>query len=138
MSVTIVSEPHEEGMHPTLPQLVKAASIIGQSCTVIMPGGNGADEASKIQGVEKVIKLNGACFSVFDSSAWSTAISGLVDGTVLMATTPMGRELSASIAAGRCCLYVVWRCSQRSPARAAVDFLYPNETLIILGQTYGG
>ena len=63
MSVTIVSEPHEEGMHPTLPQLVKAASIIGQSCTVIMPGGNGADEASKIQGVEKVIKLNGACFS---------------------------------------------------------------------------
>ena len=88
MSVTIVSEPHEEGMHPTLPQLVKAASIIGESCTVIIPGGNGADEASKIQGVEKVINLNGACFSVFDSSTWSTAISGLVDGTLLMATTP--------------------------------------------------
>ena len=100
MSVTIVSEPHEEGMHPTLPQLVKAASIIGESCTVIIPGGNGADEASKIQGVEKVINLSGDCFSVFDSSTWSAAISGLVDGTLLMATTPMGRELSASIAAG--------------------------------------
>ena len=100
MSVTIVSEPHEEGMHPTLPQLVKAASIIGESCTVIMPGGNGAEEASEIQGVEKVIKLTGACFSVFDSSTWATAISGLVDGTLLMATTPVGRELSASLAAG--------------------------------------
>ena len=100
MSVTIVSEPHEEGMHPTLPQLVKAASIIGESCTVIIHGGNGADEASKIQGVEKVINLSGDCFSVFDSSTWSAAISGLVDGTLLMATTPMGRELSASIAAG--------------------------------------
>ena len=84
MSVTIVSEPHEEGMHPTLPQLVRAASIIGGSCTVIIPGGNGADEASKIQGVEKVIKLNGACFSVFDSSTWSAAISGLVDGTPVL------------------------------------------------------
>ena len=59
---------------------------------MIIPGGNGADEASKIQGVEKVIKLNGDCFSVFDSSTWSAAISGLVDGTVLMATTPMGRS----------------------------------------------
>ena len=99
MSTTIIAEQQEEGIHPTLPQLVHAASIIGGECTVIIPGGGGESEASEIVGVDRVLKFNGSCFSVFDSQSWSSALKGSVGGTVLLASTPRGRELGASLAA---------------------------------------
>ena len=99
MSTTIIAEQQEEGIHPTLPQLVHAASIIGGECTIIIPGGGGESEASEIVGVDRVLKFNGSCFSVFDSQSWSSALKGSVVGTVLLASTPRGRELGASLAA---------------------------------------
>ena len=99
MSTTIIAEQQEEGIHPTLPQLVHAASIIGGECTIIIPGGGGESEASEIVGVDRVLKFNGSCFSVFDSQSWSSALKGSVGGTVLLASTPRGRELGASLAA---------------------------------------
>ena len=48
MSTTIIAEQQEEGIHPTLPQLVHAASIIGGECTIIIPGGGGESEASEL------------------------------------------------------------------------------------------
>ena len=99
MSTTIIAEQQEEGIHPTLPQLVHAASIIGGECTIIIPGGGGESEASEIVGVDRVLKFNGSCFSVFDTQSWSSALKGSVGGTVLLASTPRGRELGASLAA---------------------------------------
>ena len=99
MSTTIIAEQQEEGIHSTLPQLVHAASVIGGECTVIIPGGGGESEASEIVGVDRVLKFNGSCFSVFDSQSWSSALKGSVGGTVLLASTPRGRELGASLAA---------------------------------------
>ena len=99
MSTTIIAEQQEEGIHPTLPQLVHAASVIGGECTIIIPGGGGESEASEIVGVDRVLKFNGSCFSVFDSQSWSSALKGSVGGTVLLASTPRGRELGASLAA---------------------------------------
>jgi len=99
MSTTIIAEQQEEGIHPTLPQLVHAASVIGGECTIIIPGGGGESEASEIIGVDRVLKFNGSCFSVFDSQSWSSALKGSVGGTVLLASTPRGRELGASLAA---------------------------------------
>ena len=99
MSTTIIAEQQEEGIHPTLPQLVHAASVIGGECTIIIPGGGGESEASEIVGVDRVLKFNGSCFSVFDSQSWSSALKGSVSGTVLLASTPRGRELGASLAA---------------------------------------
>jgi len=99
MSTTIIAEQQEEGIHPTLPQLVHAASMIGGECTIIIPGGGGESEASEIVGVDRVLKFNGSCFSVFDSQSWSSALKGSVSGTVLLASTPRGRELGASLAA---------------------------------------
>ena len=99
MSTTIIAEQQEEGIHPTLPQLVHAASVIRGECTIIIPGGGGESEASQIIGVDRVLKFNGSCFSVFDSQTWSSALKGSVDGTVLLASTPRGRELGASLAA---------------------------------------
>ena len=99
MSTTIIAEQQEEGIHPTLPQLVHAASMIGGECTIIIPGGGGESEASEIVGVHRVLKFNGSCFSVFDSQSWSSALKGSVSGTVLLASTPRGRELGASLAA---------------------------------------
>ena len=99
MSTTIIAEQQEEGIHPTLPQLVHAASVIGGECTIIIPGGGGESGASEIVGVDRVLKFNGSCFSVFDSQSWSSALKGSVGGTVLLASTPRGRELGASLAA---------------------------------------
>ena len=99
MSVTVIAEQQEEGIHTTLPQLVSAASVVGGPCTVIIPGGGGEAAASQIEGVDKVLKFNGSCFAIFDSQSWSTALKGSIEGTVLLASTPQGRELGASLAA---------------------------------------
>ena len=66
MKFTVIAETNEELLHPTVYQLIGAISKIGGDSTVICPNGNGASEASKIKGVEKVISVNGDCFDLFD------------------------------------------------------------------------
>lgn len=99
MTVTIIAEQQQEGTHPTLAQMVSAAKGLGGTCKVIIPGGSGEQEASKISGVDKVMKMTGECFSSFDSQSWSSSMKNSIEGTVLLAATPAGRELGASIAA---------------------------------------
>ena len=99
MTVTIIAEQQQEGTHPTLAQMVSAAKGLGGTCKVIIPGGSGEQEASNISGVDKVMKMTGECFSSFDSQSWSSSMKNSIEGTVLLAATPAGRELGASIAA---------------------------------------
>ena len=99
MTVTIIAEQQQEGTHPTLAQMVSAAKGLGGTCKVIIPGGSGEQEASNISGVDKVVKMTGECFSSFDSQSWSSSMKNSIEGTVLLAATPAGRELGASIAA---------------------------------------
>ena len=102
MDVTIIAEFSEEGLHPVTSQLVGAASLIEGRCTVICPGGFGADEATSISGVEKVISVVGDCFEIYDCGAWADVIGPLADGELVIgAASPTGRELVSSIAAMR-------------------------------------
>tara|TARA_B100001142_G_scaffold48864_1_gene46003 strand:- start:13996 stop:14910 length:915 start_codon:yes stop_codon:yes gene_type:complete len=101
MKFTVIAETNEELLHPTVYQLIGAISKIGGDCTVICPNGNGASEASKIKGVEKVISVNGDCFDLFDGSAWSSAINSVCEGTIVISASPNGREIGAMIAAKR-------------------------------------
>ena len=101
MKFTVIAETNEELLHPTVYQLIGAISKIGGESTVICPNGNGASEASKIKGVEKVISVNGDCFDLFDGSAWSSAINSVCEGTIVISASPNGREIGAMIAAKR-------------------------------------
>ena len=101
MKFTVIAETNEELLHPTVYQLIGAISKIGGDSTVICPNGNGASEASKIKGVEKVISVNGDCFDLFDGSAWSSAINSVCEGTIVISASPNGREIGAMIAAKR-------------------------------------
>jgi len=102
MDVTIIAEISEEGLHPVTSQLIGAASLIKGRCTVICPGGIGADEATSISGVEKVISVVGDCFEIYDCGAWTDVIGPLADGELVIgAASPTGRELVSSIAAMR-------------------------------------
>ena len=67
----------------------------------ICPSGKGSLEASKINGVEKVISVNGDCFDSFDGSAWASAINSVCEGTVIISASPKGREIGSMIAAKR-------------------------------------
>ncbi len=101
MEVAIISESSEDGsLNPAIPQLVSASSSLGGNCTIICPGGMGVEEAASISGVSKVISVEGDCFETYDCAAWSEAISPLLDGDLLLASSSLvGREVASFIAA---------------------------------------
>tara|TARA_B100000965_G_scaffold175988_1_gene146771 strand:+ start:2135 stop:3064 length:930 start_codon:yes stop_codon:yes gene_type:complete len=100
MSVTVISESSNGSLHPVTAQLVGAASSLGESITVICPGGVGSSDAANFAGVTKVISVEGDCFESYDCVAWSKAISPLVEGDlVLSSSSAVGRDLISSIAA---------------------------------------
>ncbi|MDP6907042.1 MAG: electron transfer flavoprotein subunit alpha/FixB family protein [Candidatus Thalassarchaeaceae archaeon] len=94
--VTIIAETSGNELHPVTAQLVGAA---GGSATVLCPGGVGASEAANLSGVDKVIAVEGDCFSSFDGGAWAAALSSVASGRIYAAATPMGREIAARLAA---------------------------------------
>ena len=55
MECTIIAESSENSIHPITAQLVGAASSLGFTPAVVVPGGTGADDAATIDGVSKVI-----------------------------------------------------------------------------------
>ncbi len=79
MSVTVISESSNGSLHPVTAQLVGAASSLGESITVICPGGVGSSDAANIAGVTKVISVEGDCFESYDCVAWSKAINGILE-----------------------------------------------------------
>ena len=101
MEITVLAELSGNSLHPITSQLVHAANTLGTSPTVVIPGSKGADEASNINGVEKVVSVIGDCFSTFDGGAWATALSSQCSGIVLAGATPTGREIASRIAAKR-------------------------------------
>ena len=102
MGTTVISESSNGSLHPVTAQLVFAASSIGESVTIICPGGHGSSEAAKISGVSKVISVEGDCFGTYDCSAWSKSLSPLIDSDlILSSSSAIGRELSSSIAASK-------------------------------------
>ena len=101
MKFTIIAESNGDLLHPTTYQLIGAIANLGSESTVICPNGEGSLEASKINGVEKVISVNGDCFDSFDGSAWASAINSVCEGTVIISASPKGREIGSMIAAKR-------------------------------------
>ena len=101
MKFTIIAESNGDLLHPTTYQLIGAIANLGAKSTVICPNGEGSLEASKINGVEKVISVNGDCFDSFDGSAWASAINSVCEGTVIISASPKGREIGSMIAAKR-------------------------------------
>jgi|TARA_B100001250_G_scaffold85993_1_gene71123 electron transfer flavoprotein alpha subunit len=101
MEVTIIAETTGDSLHPVTAQLVGAACSMDGTPTVICPGGIGAEEASSISGVNKVISAEGDCFDSFDSGAWANAISPLCEGVVMSSSSAHGREVLAQVAAIR-------------------------------------
>jgi electron transfer flavoprotein alpha subunit len=102
MNVTIIAETAGDGLHPVTSQLVGAAIAIGGTPTILCPGGIGTAAAASINGVSKVIGVEGDCFNTFDSGAWAAALNPLVsDGVIIAASAPSGREVAAHIAAMR-------------------------------------
>lgn len=101
MKFTIIAENNGDLLHPTTYQLIGAIANLGAESTVICPNGKGSLEASKINGVEKVISVNGDCFDSFDGSAWASSINSVCEGTVVISASPKGREIGSMIAAKR-------------------------------------
>ena len=99
MNFTIIAETNGDSLHPTTYQLIGAAASMGSNSTVICPNGEGASEAAKINGVEKVISATGDCFSVFDGGAWASALSSMCGEMILISASPNGREIGSRIAA---------------------------------------
>lgn len=102
MEITIIAETQGNQLHAVTRQLVGAASSLGVSPTVLCPSGIGADEASGIAGVGKVLSVNGDCFSTFDGGAWATAFDAAADeGVIMGAATAKGRDVVSRIASRR-------------------------------------
>ena len=101
MEFTVIAESTGGSLHSTTAQLVGAASALGGSPTVVVPGGIGAEEAATIAGVSKVVSMVGDCFGSFDGGAWASALAPQCAGVVLAAATSIGREVGARIAAKR-------------------------------------
>ena len=102
MEITIIAETQGNQLHAVTRQLVGAASSLGISPTILCAGGAGADEASGISGVAKVLTVNGDCFSTFDGGAWAAAFDAAAgEGVIMGAATAQGRDVVSRIAARR-------------------------------------
>lgn len=101
MECTVIADTSGDSLHPITAQLVGAASSLGASPTVVVPGGIAADEAASIDGVAKVVSIVGDCFSTFDGGAWASAIASQCSGVVIAGATPNGREVASRVAAKR-------------------------------------
>ena len=96
--VTVIAEISGNSLHPVTAQLVAAA---GGGATVLCPGGIGSSEAAALSGVDKVIAVEGDCFSSFDGGAWATALGSVAEGRIIAAATANGREIAARMGASK-------------------------------------
>ena len=90
MECTVIAETSGNSIHPITAQLVGAASSLGATPTVVVPGGIGAEDAASIDGVSKVVSVVGDCFSTFDGGAWASAISPQCSEVVLLELHRLG------------------------------------------------
>ena len=80
MTETIVIAELSKGeINTTTNELVSAANLLGDSCTVVVPctDSSVADKAGKISGVSKVIAAKSSVFGNYDAAAWAEQLTQL-------------------------------------------------------------
>ena len=105
MTETIVIAELSKGeINNTTNELVSAANLLGNSCTVVVPctDSSVADKAGKISGVSKVIAAKSSVFENYDAAAWAEAIDSVApSGIVVTSASAQSKDLAARLAARR-------------------------------------
>ena len=100
----VIAELSKGRIHSTTNELVTAAHMLGDSCTVIVPCTDSliADQVSKISGVSRVIAAKSELFSNYDASGWASAIDSVApSGMIITSASPQSKDLAARLAARR-------------------------------------
>ena len=103
MTETIVIAELSKGeINNTTNELVSAANLLGNSCTVVVPckDSSVADKAGKISGVSKVIAAKSSVFGNYDAAAWAEAIDSVApSGIIVTSASAQSKDLAARLAA---------------------------------------
>tara|TARA_Y100000746_G_scaffold209056_1_gene198475 strand:+ start:2081 stop:3016 length:936 start_codon:yes stop_codon:yes gene_type:complete len=103
--IIILAEVINNTLKESTAEIVSAASSLGDSLTLIVPGTSpesAAGIASTYEGIRSVIALQDDCFANFDSAAWCEAISSIApEGHLLTSSSAIGKELAARLAVSR-------------------------------------
>ena len=100
----VIAELNKGSIHSTTKELVTAAQMLGDSCTVIVPctDSSVADAISSTSGVAKVIVAKSENFASYDASGWASAIDSVTpEGTIITSASPQSKDLAARLAARR-------------------------------------
>jgi electron transfer flavoprotein alpha subunit len=100
----VIAEISKGNIHPTTNELITAAHMLGDSCTVIVPCTDSsiADPVSKISGVSKVIAAKSNVFTNYDAAGWASAIDSISpSGIIITSSSPQSKDLAARLAARR-------------------------------------
>tara|TARA_B100001996_G_scaffold377001_1_gene358995 strand:+ start:632 stop:1561 length:930 start_codon:yes stop_codon:yes gene_type:complete len=100
----VIAELNKGSIHSTTKELVSAAQMLGDSCTVVVPctDSSVADSISSTSGVAKVIVAKSEIFTSYDASGWASAIDSVTpEGTIITSASPQSKDLAARLAARR-------------------------------------
>ena len=100
----VIAELNKGKVHSTTNELISAAGMIGNSCTVIVPCSDSsvADSISSTNGVNKIIVAKSDMFSSYDASGWCSAIDSISpNGIIITSASPQSKDLAARLAARR-------------------------------------
>ena len=104
INTIVIAELNKGSIHSTTKELVTAAQMLGDSCTVIVPctDSSMADAISSTSGVAKVIVAKSEIFASYDASGWASAIDSVTpEGTIITSASPQSKDLAARLAARR-------------------------------------
>ena len=104
INTIVIAELNKGSIHSTTKELVTAAQMLGDSCTVIVPctDSSVADAISSTSGVAKVIVAKSEIFASYDASGWASAIDSVTpEGTIITSASPQSKDLAARLAARR-------------------------------------
>jgi len=100
----VIAELNKGSIHSTTKELVSAAQMLGNSCTVVVPCTDSsiADSICSTSGVKKVIVAKSNIFANYDASGWASAIDSVTpEGIIIASASPQSKDLAARLAARR-------------------------------------
>ncbi|RJU80965.1 MAG: electron transfer flavoprotein subunit alpha/FixB family protein [Candidatus Poseidoniales archaeon] len=100
----VIAELNKGSIHSTTKELISAAQMLGNSCTVVVPCNDSsvADSISSVSGVTKIIVAKSEIFTSYDASGWASAIDSVTpEGTIITSASPQSKDLAARLAARR-------------------------------------
>ena len=100
----VIAELNKGSIHSTTKELVSAAQMLGNSCTVVVPCTDSsiADSICSTSGVEKVIVAKSNIFANYDASGWASAIDSVTpEGIIIASASPQSKDMAARLAARR-------------------------------------